>query len=1750
MSLSLAAPSAGRAAVTRLRPVARGSVTSRRAIAGAIVLALVAAFLVAAPMATHPAAADTTRPAPNEALPPCVDDGAGGRKGACNAPGTAVGVSASGTFGSDGAVVDVNVTPGIAICDSWPGRSVWNPSPCWAGASISVGSPVHLDEDGDDLVSSGAIFTPDGGSASILERSLLASTWDASTTVASRCGATTSDFHTYIYGGHQQNAPWRSIGRHALECTLTWDGDRPDDLKGSTWIPVRASLSVRTNTSFDQPASATTWVRLNGDMQNPGPEAAFSHEAVTGGTRLVNESTHPWDLGMTYEWQLPDGTVVTDTSPVVSLSPGTHSVRLTATDVDGESDSVRRDVRVSPDALGVTITRDAEGPVEVGEAFDVVLTVAAPPDNTGVLTGVAPDGPALALPTFLEHVGGEMPSDFDLTPGSLRRATLTLRATAGGTGTVSSRWTGTDGSGETVAGEIDLPITARGTITGAWFRTDGLGGSVRERETVPVRLRVDNGTGAPLTDLQLTGRSVGGHGDTPGTAIVHDPSPGTEGRDEILTLPDGLDASGPGSVGFVDVDLEGVEEGDVRLAATVEGTDPQGDTISGTVTADWVVRATDLTIEITFDPPEHLQQESADPDTPPEPVEMTATVTMTNTSGGDLTDVTIEEFEVSRLFGEQQLWLEQVGGQRLTNWDAPGILLEEPTGTDDPLEPFDLDDGDVETFTADFIARDDGQLDFHVLALAADEDDATVRGYGEASWVVTPEKYLEVTTEVIIPQDGELLEAGEAVVIKGRVVNLSQTASLEVGPLIPIPSGNTGQLSLVYGGGAAPDPTQLPGIPGPLELGPGDSELFEVAIATGYSDPRTNLDTGEPEVAPTGGTRAYFEFDPWATATEADGTVRTVRTDPQTEEDRGVKIADEHRNLTVSIDDSIPIPELDYAMLAGGIGAGIVTGIVHAGVGLVVGVVETIKLPYTLTVGAMEYQSRVWNSFTEEEKALYTEELSTYVLAMAVGNVENGLKDAEQLKDDIDEMIYGEMTRLANEWETGDYVSTAEAYAAGGSEIAASLWLPAAMTKLAQTPRAAAALERAQLAVNARMGPIFAEARTIRYVEDALPLLRALENGAEISADAMRALYGVTPEEVAELQRLAQKYELLITFRSRHPSSVQWIERFGAMMKPEAIKIKTVSEMDLRLGYRAGDLGSVVFRKPDVLRTAPAPGETFLDHVRDYVTAQGFTPGTKDFDSAVDRVKLRVKEWYKHEQEYKTYDQRKWIPTEFNYEGNAIRNAVPDRNGRQTGFKLDEVGDEEYVVRLLDPRDGRFKRVTGDIDPIAFTNLDGSPLTQSQHRDLINDMRASAILRAQHPESATFTGYVGGQQVVNPGLDFIESQFKPLEAAAQIGPDGPVRAVRLHKGKSRWESVRDYHLHWEGGYKHVSGRDRIDQRTDFDPDFGRDADVDVPVDFDFKPVQLGEFGEGGIGRATVEAVKTGTGTAVFLGEGGQLIEVNPDGTTQPYEGSAALFEEGEPIDPADRTGRPGRIDGQRSAGSLAHRPGRSGRGHPRTGPGGSQRTSGRRCGPRRRRSTGAVRSRPGRRGRRAGRAGRVAHHRVGRRARPDVHRTRRSQPDDIVVMVQPAPVAPGDPVGPPDPDAPAEPDDPDGPREVGVPRDTDRACGAAETYDNPFSDLVASNTHYRTLLCMTDLGIARGFTDGTYRPATNLTRDQMATFIANMIELERELPAARRPFGDVDADNPHAESIHELAQAGAVQGRRRGHLRAAVAGHP
>ena len=97
------------------------------------------------------------------------------------------------------------------------------------------------------------------------------------------------------------------------------------------------------------------------------------------------------------------------------------------------------------------------------------------------------------------------------------------------------------------------------------------------------------------------------------------------------------------------------------------------------------------------------------------------------------------------------------------------------------------------------------------------------------------------------------------------------------------------------------------------------------------------------------------------------------------------------------------------------------------------------------------------------------------------------------------------------------------------------------------------------------------------------------------------------------------------------------------------------------------------------------------------------------------------------------------------------------------------------------------------------------------------------------------------------------------------------------------------------------------------------------------------------------------------------------------------------------------------------------------------------------------------------------------------------------------------------------------------------ACPSG-TPQAPFTDS-RPNTHEASIDCIVFWRITAGSTPTTYNPTGNVTRGQMARFIANVIrESGGQLDAGTRRFSDT-AGNQFEGDINALAQAGVVGGR-------------
>jgi hypothetical protein len=78
----------------------------------------------------------------------------------------------------------------------------------------------------------------------------------------------------------------------------------------------------------------------------------------------------------------------------------------------------------------------------------------------------------------------------------------------------------------------------------------------------------------------------------------------------------------------------------------------------------------------------------------------------------------------------------------------------------------------------------------------------------------------------------------------------------------------------------------------------------------------------------------------------------------------------------------------------------------------------------------------------------------------------------------------------------------------------------------------------------------------------------------------------------------------------------------------------------------------------------------------------------------------------------------------------------------------------------------------------------------------------------------------------------------------------------------------------------------------------------------------------------------------------------------------------------------------------------------------------------------------------------------------------------------------------------------------------------------------AGLVHEDNINRIADAGVTTGFSDGTYRPAEPVRRDQMASFLARALEL----PVALQDYFSDDTGLVHEDNINRIAAAGVTQG--------------
>lgn len=110
-----------------------------------------------------------------------------------------------------------------------------------------------------------------------------------------------------------------------------------------------------------------------------------------------------------------------------------------------------------------------------------------------------------------------------------------------------------------------------------------------------------------------------------------------------------------------------------------------------------------------------------------------------------------------------------------------------------------------------------------------------------------------------------------------------------------------------------------------------------------------------------------------------------------------------------------------------------------------------------------------------------------------------------------------------------------------------------------------------------------------------------------------------------------------------------------------------------------------------------------------------------------------------------------------------------------------------------------------------------------------------------------------------------------------------------------------------------------------------------------------------------------------------------------------------------------------------------------------------------------------------------------------------------------------------------------------VSRALERSGATLPAPSGSFSDIRAAGVHADAVLRLRAAGVVGGFSDGSFRPTQRVTREQMATFLANAHRFRtgRDLPVQQGGWFR-DVSGAHATAVDRLAEAGWALGTRPG----------
>lgn len=826
--------------------------------------------------------------------------------------------------------------------------------------------------------------------------------------------------------------------------------------------------------------------------------------------------------------------------------------------------------------------------------------------------------------------------------------------------------------------------------------------------------------------------------------------------------------------------------GTADLGAQVTGSDAIGRSVSATGTHRVRIRSHALRLDLTLDRDELTLAEDA---SGPTPEELTLTVTGTNTSSTDLTDISLLPILAS--------WQPGISFASI----KPSTIIEALDGPgSDGLAVADLAPG--ESFERSFTVevRDDGHLRLSIDATYA-AGGATEVATGDVDLVSHP-KYLltfEAGADASVDDNAadpwnppDAVAAERAFLVTGSMKNLTTDQKV----IATVPAIDVDQVSSVNLGKLTEE-WDNPATPFRVDLDPGSAEgLHARPVAV-------------PVPAKYGVlTYAKLTYDPQGTARVDD------EEEPRTLTAAQVLSPVEQRAISVPVvwppPRPAPTPIEFYGLFTKAFIESTMAWWSDA---------ATTAHHALYALGEMEFKA--WAVITDPVAREQFRQQITGAWASFVNTI-------DLMRATIATLSEGERLRLIAEisspilafLKTGRAILTSEEAKAAAAAIGKAI--DAAWTRITtlggEDPRELARIlgagsatvynevtvgmitdaAIAKLFTRLRYGGNLAEAQ--RFVDEAAAAkaagglrvdkgLKGIPEGAILTDKVLTIGLGITKAEKEQVLAVAKRFNLKIMARSRGAEAAELLAAGKARLKPFGVDAKNVNDIDVILGFPKSMKDTVAIKKPKAWTDVVASGEyRALDAEQRAQVASRWQTRSKEWNGGGKLKETAPGEWkvaepppdkigaerakFEAAAERGSFDLQ--FPTDGNWEEIAVNKQALGTERADFALKRSTGADGEEVLQPLmsATRGGQPLPITGDVDLVALLNPDGTYPSPEKVIAAYLEL-AKPPLGMQHPATWSFN-------IEGKSMDLLKDHVlggATAEPLAAFDPTGSITAV-------------------------------------------------------------------------------------------------------------------------------------------------------------------------------------------------------------------------------------------------------------------------------------------------------------------------------------------------------------------------------------